>query len=247
MPTLQNLPFALRSPLAFRSLRRQYPAMTLTAIVLVLIPFLLGYLSGSIPFGLILTKLFGAGDLRAIGSGNIGATNVLRTGHKGLAATTLLLDLAKGALPVLLITPVLARYLPVGPVSPGLSDADIVRVFIQPLYVAGLGAFLGHLYPVWLKFKGGKGVATFIGVLLGLHWPLALIFCGVWLVTAFVTRISSLSALLATLSVPVYYLVYGLYGLGFVGVMSLLIYWKHRDNIGRILAGQESRIGAKST
>lgn len=223
--------------------------MTLSALSIIFICFAFGYLSGSIPFGLILTKLTGAGDLRAIGSGNIGATNVLRTGRKGLAAATLLLDLAKGALPVLLI-PILLRALPVlpqaGPLPLGLGEAEFLQMMAQPQHITGLGAFLGHLYPLWLKFKGGKGVATFIGILLGLHWPLAVLFCGIWLTTALVTRISSLSALIATVAVPVYYLVYALPGLGFTIVMSGLIYWKHRDNIGRLLAGQESKIGAKS-
>ena len=219
--------------------------MTSTTLVQTIIPFLFGYLFGSVPFGLILTRLTGAGDLRAIGSGNIGATNVLRTGHKGLAAATLLLDLVKGLVPVLLAPTAMAAIPALGTLPRALTETEFHRAIDQPMLLAGLGAFLGHIYPVWLKFRGGKGVATFIGVLLGLQWPLALIFCAIWLVTAIVTRISSLSALIATLSVPVYYLVYGLYGLGFVSLMSLLIYWKHRENISRLLAGEEPKIGGK--
>lgn len=207
---------------------------------------LFGYLFGSIPFGLILAKLFGAGDLRAIGSGNIGATNVLRTGRKGLAATTLALDLAKGLLATLLAPTVLAAFPMLGTLPRHLNDAAIYQAVELPMLYAGLGAFLGHLYPLWLTFKGGKGVATFIGVLLGLNWPVALVFCALWLATALLTRYSSLSALIATLAVPIYYLVYGTTGIGFILVMSLLIFWKHRDNIGRLLAGEESKIGGKA-
>src|SRR5580658_6788799 len=142
----------------------------------------LGYLLGSIPFGLILTRLAGTADLRSIGSGNIGATNVLRTGRKGLAVATLLLDMLKGTIAV-----IIAGYY-------GGPDSAML---------AALGAFLGHLFPVWLKFKGGKGVAVYIGVLLGLFWPAALLFCAVWLLIAVITRYSSLSALIASLAPPV--------------------------------------------
>src|SRR6202140_5347150 len=141
------------------------------------VAFILGYLLGSIPFGLLVTKLAGTQDLRSIGSGNIGATNVLRTGHKGLAAATLLLDMLKGTAAV-----VIAGYF-------GGPNAAML---------AALGAFLGHLFPVWLKFRGGKGVAVYIGVLLGLFWPAALVFCLIWLATAFTSRYSSLSALVAS-------------------------------------------------
>src|SRR5260370_15485512 len=147
------------------------------------VAFVLGYLLGSIPFGLILTKLAGTQDLRSIGSGNIGATNVLRTGHKGLAAATLLLDMLKGAAAV-----VIARYY-------GGPNAAML---------AALGAFLGHLFPVWLKFKGGKGVAVYIGVLFGLFWPAAVIFCVLWIATAATSRYSSLSALVLSFLLPIF-------------------------------------------
>ena len=183
-----------------------------------------GYLLGSIPFGLILTKLAGHGDLRDIGSGNIGATNVLRTGNKALAALTLLLDLLKGAAAAL-----------IGARSG--QDAAIL---------GGLGAFLGHLFPVWLGFRGGKGVATYIGVLLGLYWPSAIAFCVIWLLVALITRYSSLSALVASAAVPCL--------LFFIGgtriavlflIFTVLLYWRHADNIGRLLRGEEERIGTK--
>src|SRR6516165_4629520 len=147
------------------------------------VAFVIGYLLGSIPFGLILTRFAGTADLRSIGSGNIGATNVLRTGRKGLAGATLLLDMLKGTAAV-----VISGYFG-GPVAAML---------------AGLGAFLGHLFPVWLKFKGGKGVAVYIGILLGLFWPAAIVFCLVWLATAFASRYSSLSALVASVVTPLY-------------------------------------------
>jgi glycerol-3-phosphate acyltransferase PlsY len=191
----------------------------------------LGYLLGSIPFGLLLTRLAGLGDIRSIGSGNIGATNVLRTGHKGLAALTLLLDALKGTVAVLAGYEVGARY--------GLA--------IDGSLMAGLGAFLGHIFPVWLRFKGGKGVATYIGVIGGLVWPGALIFCAVWLGTAMATRYSSLSALVAAVATPV-----ALFALGHVpesllaAVMTLLLAWKHAANISRLLKGEEPRIGAKA-
>lgn len=183
-----------------------------------------GYLLGSIPFGLLLTRMAGLGDVRNIGSGNIGATNVLRTGNKGLAAGTLLLDALKGTAAVVLA----ARF---GP------DMAVI---------AGFGAFIGHLYPVWLKFRGGKGVATYLGVLLGLL-PLGfLIFAVIWLLVAFISRYSSLAALIAAIVVPV-----ALYLLGYIQVaeiltvMSAITIWKHRANIGRLLSGEESRIGGK--
>ena len=193
------------------------------------LPYLLaalafGYLLGSIPFGLLLTRAAGLGDVRKIGSGNIGATNVLRTGNKKLAALTLLLDALKGTAAVLIA---------------GLFGPD------QAL-VAGLGAFLGHLFPVWLGFKGGKGVATYLGVLVAVAWQGALVFAVTWLALAFLTRYSSLAALVAAVAVPV-----ALYLLGFVQaaelfvLMSLIVFVKHRANIGRLLSGTESRIGAK--
>lgn len=182
----------------------------------------IGYLLGSIPFGLVLTRLAGLGDVRDIGSGNIGATNVLRTGNKALAAATLVLDALKGTGAVWLG----ALY---GP------DTAII---------AGFGAFVGHLFPVWLRFRGGKGVATYLGVLLGLT-PLGfLIFAVVWLLTAFVSRYSSLAALIAAIVVPVALFVLGHIQIAqLLTVMSAITIIKHRANIARLLAGEESRIG----
>lgn len=190
-----------------------------------------GYLLGSIPFGLILTKAAGLGDVRNIGSGNIGATNVLRTGKKGLAALTLVLDALKGTVAVLL-----AHH---------FGGAHGIAMLAGLL--AGLGAFLGHLFPVWLGFKGGKGVATYIGVLIGVLWPAALVFCGVWLALAVVTRYSSLSALIASLATPVYLFVSGHPAEALLAViMTALLLWKHSSNIKRLIAGEEPRIGAKA-
>ena len=191
-----------------------------------------GYLLGSIPFGYLLTRAAGLGDVRKIGSGNIGATNVLRTGHKGLAALTLLLDGVKGTVAVLL-----AHW--VGGTYAGMAIAASL--------VAGLGAFLGHLFPVWLGFKGGKGVATYIGVLAGVYWPGAVLFCAVWLTIALVTRYSSLSALMASVVVPV-----ALYATSepYIAILALamtvLLLWKHRANIGRLMRGEEPKIGARA-
>jgi glycerol-3-phosphate acyltransferase PlsY len=187
--------------------------------------FAFGYLLGSIPFGVLLTRATGGPDLRTIGSGNIGATNVLRTGRKGLAAATLLCDMLKGTVAVLAAM----RY---GP------DAALA---------AGLGAFLGHLFPVWLKFKGGKGVATYIGLLIGLHWPAAVIFCAIWLAVAAASRYSSLAALIASALTP-----FGLWILGRPDVAALfllltvLLWIMHRANIARLLNGSEGKIGAKA-
>jgi glycerol-3-phosphate acyltransferase PlsY len=194
---------------------------------------LAGYLLGSIPFGLLLTQAAGLGDVRSIGSGNIGATNVLRTGRKGLAAATLLLDGLKGYIAVILVWEVAKRYV--------AFDA------FQLAYVAGLGAVLGHLFPVWLRFNGGKGVATLIGVLLGLHWPVAVLFCLVWVATAVMSRYSSLASLLATVAVVLYYVVLGQAGLLFILIMAILIFGKHHGNVRRLLAGEESKIGARSS
>lgn len=189
------------------------------------IVLLLGYLLGSIPFGIILTRAFGAGDLRTIGSGNIGATNVLRTGRKGLAAATLLLDMAKGAAAVCI-----ARM-----ISPELA------------VVGGVGAFLGHLYPVWLRFKGGKGVATMLGVVLALSWGLGLIYAIVWLGALGATRISSISGMAAAVSAPIAAAATGRMELGFVLLgLALIVVWKHRDNIGRLIDGTEPKVGQKS-
>jgi acyl phosphate:glycerol-3-phosphate acyltransferase len=206
-----------------------------------LLALLVGYLLGSIPFGLILTKAAGLGDVRNIGSGNIGATNVLRTGNKGLAAATLVLDALKGTLAVLLVYDMALRF--------GGSDAFDHRHIadaIQYSYIAGLGAFLGHIYPVWLRFLGGKGVATYIGVLIGAHVPAAILFGIVWAGVAASTRYSSLAALCGTAAVVLYYLVTGWAGLFFVFVMSALVFLKHHANIRRLLEGRESKIGARS-
>jgi glycerol-3-phosphate acyltransferase PlsY len=183
-----------------------------------------GYLLGSIPFGLLITRAAGLGDVRKIGSGNIGATNVLRTGNKGLAAATLLLDALKGTVAVL-----------------------IAGHFASELGLwAGLGAFLGHLFPVWLGFKGGKGVATYLGVLIGLAWQVALIFAIVWLAVAFLFRYSSLAALTAAVIVPIALSFFSTPQIaGLFAVMSLIVIFKHRANIARLLAGTEGKIGAK--
>jgi glycerol-3-phosphate acyltransferase PlsY len=189
------------------------------------IALIIGYLCGSIPFGLILTKLAGTQDLRSIGSGSIGATNVLRTGNKGLAAGTLIGDMLKGTVAVI--------------IAGTLWGPDAAMI-------AGLGAFLGHLYPVWLNFKGGKGVATYIGVLLGLFWPAVVIFGAIWLGTAFTTRYSSLSALVASFITPIFLWWFGHPALSSLfAVLTLLLFWAHRENIKRLQAGTESRIGQK--
>jgi glycerol-3-phosphate acyltransferase PlsY len=186
---------------------------------------LFGYLLGSIPFGLILTRAAGGPDVRTIGSGNIGATNVLRTGRKGLAAATLLLDMLKGTAAVLL-----ARHFAGG----------------EAALAAACGAFLGHLFPVWLKFKGGKGVATYIGLLVGLYWPAALIFCALWLAVAGLFRYSSLSALIASALTPLALWLLGQPGIAAMMVLLTMMLWlMHRANISRLLAGTEGRIGAK--
>ncbi|WP_404292157.1 glycerol-3-phosphate 1-O-acyltransferase PlsY [Microvirga sp. RSM25] len=183
-----------------------------------------GYLLGSIPFGLIFTRMAGLGDVRKIGSGNIGATNVLRTGRKGLAAATLVGDALKGTAAVLIA----AQW---GP---------------QFATVAALGAFMGHLFPVWLKFKGGKGVATFIGVLIGLKPLAALIFVLIWIGVAFASRYSSLSALIASAATPIVLWLLGEPGMaGTTIILVALLWWKHSQNISRLLAGTEGKIGQK--
>lgn len=183
-----------------------------------------GYLLGSIPFGLLVTRAAGLGDVRKIGSGNIGATNVLRTGNKKLAALTLLLDALKGTAAVLIA----GLYAP------------------EAALLAGFGAFLGHLFPVWLGFKGGKGVATYLGVLIGLAWQGALVFAVVWLLVAFLTRYSSLAALVAAIAVPVSLYFLGLRDVAILfAIMSLIVFIKHHANISRLLSGTETRIGAK--
>ena len=187
-----------------------------------------GYLLGSIPFGIILTRLFGAGDLRQIGSGNIGATNVLRTGRRGLAAATLILDGAKGAVAVLL-----ARHF-----VPELGD--------HAAMIAGAAAMIGHCYPVWLYFRGGKGVATLLGLALVLAWPIGLVFAVVWLGAALLLRISSLGGMLGAISAPIAALAFGypVYAIGLAG-LAVIVLWRHRENIARLRAGTEPRIGGK--
>ena len=193
---------------------------------IMLAAFAVGYLLGSIPFGLVLTRLTGGPDLRAIGSGNIGATNVLRTGNRALAAATLLGDMLKGTAAVLL-----ARH---------FADGAVIAAGIM----AGLGAFLGHLFPVWLRFIGGKGVATYIGVLLALVWQAALAFGVIWIAVAFASRYSSLAALIASATVPaiLWYLGYPPEAALFV-LLTALLWLRHRDNIARLMNGTESKIG----
>ncbi|CAM5195679.1 glycerol-3-phosphate acyltransferase [Bosea thiooxidans] len=192
-----------------------------------LVALVVGYLFGSIPFGIILTKLAGGPDLRSIGSGNIGATNVLRTGNKKLAAATLVGDMLKGTAAVL-----------VGARLPGGAEAALV---------AGIGAFLGHLFPVWLRFKGGKGVATFLGVLIGVKGSIALIFAAIWLSIAYLSRYSSLSALVASLLTPL--LLWFWAGMPkaavVMGILTVLLWIMHRTNIVRLLQGSEGKIGQK--
>ncbi|MGN8151893.1 glycerol-3-phosphate 1-O-acyltransferase PlsY [Agrobacterium sp. 22094] len=196
-----------------------------TAPAFLLAAAVIGYLLGSIPFGLLLTRAAGLGDVRQIGSGNIGATNVLRTGNKKLAAATLLCDAFKGTAAVL-IANTLWGY-----------EASLV---------AGFFAFLGHLFPVWLGFKGGKGVATYIGVLLGAAPLMMLLFAAIWLITAFVTKYSSLSALVAMLVIPIVLWIAGPEKTALlVTVLSIISWYMHRENIKRLLAGTESKIGKK--
>ncbi len=186
----------------------------------------LGYGLGSIPFGLLLTRAAGTPDIRGIGSGNIGATNVLRTGRRDLAAMTLALDGLKGTAAVLL-----AQH----------AVGDAAAIF------AGLGAFLGHIYPVWLRFKGGKGVATYLGCLIGLWWPAALAFAGAWLAVAFATRFSSAAALAGSVVAPALFFLTGqITDGGALAMMAALLWWTHRANLARLLHGTESRIGAKA-
>ena len=190
-----------------------------------LIAAVAGYLLGSIPFGLVMAKLFGLGDIRQIGSGNIGATNVLRTGNKLAAFLTLVLDAGKGAIAVLIARAVFGE---------GAAG------------VAGLFAVLGHLFPLFLRFKGGKGVATFLGTLLALSFPAGLVACATWLIMAVIFRISSLSAIMAALLAPVFtFYFYHMHGAALVAVLSLVVIAKHHANIGRLLKGEEPKIGKK--
>jgi glycerol-3-phosphate acyltransferase PlsY len=195
-------------------------------IVSIIIALVVGYLLGSIPFGLLLTRLAGSGDIRAVGSGNIGATNVLRTGRKGLAAGTLIGDMLKGTVAVLLMHRLAG------------TNAGLV---------AGLGAVLGHVFPVWLGFKGGKGVATYIGVLIAVSWIVALMFAAIWAVVAALTRYSSLSGLIASaLMPPLLYLGVGSKSALLFLVLTVIVWVMHRGNIQRLLAGTEPKIGRKA-
>jgi len=188
------------------------------------IALVVGYLLGAIPFGVILTRLFGAGDLRTIGSGNIGATNVLRTGRKGLAAATLLLDLLKGACAVWLIE----------------------WLFPGNAALAAAGAFVGHCYPFWLGFRGGKGVATLMGIALALHWPIAVVYAVLWLGLLATLRISSVAGMVAAISTPVSAAIFDRFELVILFLaLALIVLWKHGENIERLLAGTESRLGRK--
>jgi acyl phosphate:glycerol-3-phosphate acyltransferase len=206
--------------------------MDLTLAAPAAVAFAIGYALGSIPFGLLLTKAAGLGDVRNIGSGNIGATNVLRTGHKGLAALTLLLDALKGTAAVLIAHAFGASH----------------GIAILAGLAGGLGAFLGHIFPVWLGFRGGKGVATYIGILFGLFWPAGLTFCVAWLLAAVLTRISSLSAIAASLIVPpVLYYLDNVPEAGLALIMTSLLIVKHAANIRRLLKGEEPKIGDNKT
>jgi glycerol-3-phosphate acyltransferase PlsY len=193
----------------------------------ILAALVIGYLLGSIPFGIVLTRLSGGPDLRSIGSGNIGATNVLRTGNKKLAALTLIGDMLKGTAAV-----VIAAY------WLGGRNASLL---------AGFGAFLGHLFPVWLNFRGGKGVATYLGILIGLKWPIALVFAAVWIAIAYLARYSSLSALLASLMAPFLLWLWQSDPRAalVMAVLSVLLWFMHRTNIARLLDGSEGKIGQK--
>jgi acyl phosphate:glycerol-3-phosphate acyltransferase len=201
-------------------------ATDLAMLVCLAVDFGFGYLCGSVPFGVVITRLAGMQDIRTVGSGNIGATNVLRTGRKALAAATLLGDMLKGTAAVLVVL-----Y---------LSGRDHALA-------AGLGAFLGHLFPVWLRFRGGKGVATYIGILLGLAWPAALAFCAIWLAVAAITRYSSLSALIASLATPPVLWAMGSSREALLFALLTIILWTtHRENIARLLQGTEGKIRQKT-
>ncbi len=201
------------------------PALETAPLTLGLVA-VLAYLLGSIPFGVVITRALGLGDVRAIGSGNIGATNVLRTGHKGAAAATLVLDAAKGGVAVL--------------IARALTAEDGAQT-------AALAAFLGHLYPVWLGFRGGKGVATHLGTLLALAWPAGLLACAIWLAAAAAFRYSSLAALVAVASAPVWLAVTGRSeAVALALALGALVWWRHRSNLARLAAGTEPKIGRRS-
>ena len=214
----------LTEPLSVRQVRGA-PLTTEIIWIPPTLALVLGYFLGSIPFGVLLTRWAGAGDLRAIGSGNIGATNVLRTGRKGLAAATLLLDLAKGAAAILI--------------------ADALWPGNGP--VAAAGAFFGHCYPVWLRFNGGKGVATLMGIALALHWPVGLVFAVVWLGLLTTVRVSSVAGIAAAISAPVAAAFFERFDLVLLLLgLALVVLWKHRANIERLFAGTEPRIGNRN-
>ena len=226
------------------------------SIFLLLLVFAVGYLLGSIPFGLLLTRAAGLGDVRTIGSGNIGATNVLRTGNKKIAVATLFLDGFKGYVAVMATLLLIAPMMLQAPQPPTIGSSggidfspfvDYVTGIYKLAMTAGLGAFLGHVYPVWLGFKGGKGYATYIGVALALAWQVGLAICLVWLAVAAAKRYSSLATLTGGLAAPVVSLWLGLpYHALLFALMTALLFWTHRENIARLIAGTESRIGAKS-
>ena len=202
-----------------------------------IVAVVIGYLLGSIPFGLLLTKAVGI-DIRAVGSGNIGATNVLRTGNRWLAAATLILDAAKGAAAVLI-----ARWFLLS-----VPGAETILADKLVVFAAGIAAMIGHVFPVWLKFNGGKGVATYIGVLLALNWIVGLVFCAVWLLIAFARKFSSLAALTAAATAPLF--AYGLDSLELaaaVSIMTMLLYYRHWGNIRRLWNGTEPKIGSEKT
>jgi acyl phosphate:glycerol-3-phosphate acyltransferase len=200
--------------------------MTPTFLQLVLVSAF-GYALGSIPFGLILTRIAGLGDIRDVGSGNIGATNVLRTGNKGIAAATLLLDGLKGTIAV-------------------IFTAALTQPTLLPL-IAGLAAFIGHCFPVWLKFKGGKGVAVFFGVTFAWAWPVAILTALTWAAVAFLTRYSSLAALVAVVVSPLYYIFLGRSDVAaMAALLAVLVFWRHKENIDRLIKGEESKIGGSS-
>ncbi len=199
-------------------------ALATTSPMLLVAAALCGYLLGSIPFGLILTRIAGLGDIRAIGSGNIGATNVLRTGRRSLAAATLLLDGLKGTAAV---------------IGFAAAGRDVAML-------AGLAAFVGHCFPVWLRFRGGKGVSTYLGILLGLNWPVMIAAAGIWIGTAAASRYSSLAALVMSAATPAILLALGEPAqAGLLFVLSAILWFRHRANIARLASGGESRIGAK--
>ncbi|UWR40297.1 glycerol-3-phosphate 1-O-acyltransferase PlsY [Phaeobacter inhibens] len=196
-----------------------------TAAPVLLLWAVIGYALGSIPFGLLLTRIMGLGNLRSIGSGNIGTTNVLRTGSKKAAALTLLLDGGKGAVAVLL-----ART---------LAGEDAAQL-------AGLAAFLGHCYPIWLKFQGGKGVATFLGLMLALAWPVGIACCLTWLAAAYLSKISSMGALVSAVAAPLWCLLLGApITTGLAALLAVIILWRHKENIARLRIGTEPKIGQK--